>query len=122
MARHRGPARAQGPSQRQLRVGEGLRHVLAELLLRGEVHDPLLSDSQLTVSENWSVVPMRTEFVNPGEPVARMPGISNRAMPNVFGCPAMLPLGIPRSLFFAMPKSDPNCERSNLLTPSRNSS
>jgi ribosome-binding factor A len=51
MARHRGPARAKGPSQRQLRVGEGLRHVLAELLLRGELRDPLLSDSQLTVAE-----------------------------------------------------------------------
>jgi ribosome-binding factor A len=51
MARHRGAARAKGPSQRQLRVGEGLRHVLAELLLRGEVHDPLLSESQLTVAE-----------------------------------------------------------------------
>jgi ribosome-binding factor A len=51
MARQRGPARAKGPSQRQLRVGEGLRHVLAELLLRGEVHDPLLSETQLTVAE-----------------------------------------------------------------------
>jgi len=51
MARHRSPARARGPSQRQLRVGEGLRHVLAGLLLRGEVHDPLLSESQLTVAE-----------------------------------------------------------------------
>jgi ribosome-binding factor A len=51
MARHRGAARAKGPSQRQLRVGEGLRHVLAELLLRGEVRDPLLSGSQLTVAE-----------------------------------------------------------------------
>jgi len=51
MARHRGAARAGGSSQRQLRVGEGLRHVLAELLLRGEVHDPLLSESQLTVAE-----------------------------------------------------------------------
>jgi len=51
MARHRRAARAGGPSQRQLRVGEGLRHVLAELLLRGEVHDPVLSESQLTVAE-----------------------------------------------------------------------
>ena len=50
MARRRSPA---GPaqSQRQLRVGEDLRHVLAELLLRGEVHDPLLAASQLTVAE-----------------------------------------------------------------------
>ena len=38
-------------SQRQLRVGEGLRHVLAELLLRGAVHDPLIAEAHLTVSE-----------------------------------------------------------------------
>jgi ribosome-binding factor A len=38
-------------SQRQLRVGEALRHVLAELLMRGTVHDPLLAEAHLTVSE-----------------------------------------------------------------------
>jgi ribosome-binding factor A len=48
---HRRKRAAAGPSQRQLRVGEGLRHVLAELLLRGELHDPLLAASQLTVAE-----------------------------------------------------------------------
>jgi ribosome-binding factor A len=44
---------ASGPqqSQRQLRVGEALRHVLAELLRRGAVHDPLLAEANLTVSE-----------------------------------------------------------------------
>jgi ribosome-binding factor A len=50
MARRR-TAAGSGPSQRQLRVGEGLRHVLAELLLRGGLHDPLLSESHLTVAE-----------------------------------------------------------------------
>ena len=50
MARRRGRAGA-GQSQRQLRVGEGLRHVLAELLLRGEIHDPVIADSHLTISE-----------------------------------------------------------------------
>jgi ribosome-binding factor A len=48
---HRRKRAAAGPSHRQLRVGEGLRHVLAELLLRGELHDPLLAASQLTVAE-----------------------------------------------------------------------
>jgi ribosome-binding factor A len=38
-------------SQRQLRVGEGLRHVLAELLMRGELRDPLLAEASLTVTE-----------------------------------------------------------------------
>jgi ribosome-binding factor A len=50
MARRRDPAGA-GQSQRQLRVGEGMRHVLAELLLRGEIHDPLIAEAHLTVSE-----------------------------------------------------------------------
>ncbi len=43
--------RGPGQSQRQLRVGEALRHVLAELLMRGAVHDPLLAEANLTVSE-----------------------------------------------------------------------
>jgi ribosome-binding factor A len=50
MARRRAMAGA-GQSQRQLRVGEGMRHVLAELLLRGEIHDPLIAEAHLTVSE-----------------------------------------------------------------------
>lgn len=40
-----------GPSQRQLRVGESLRHSLAELLLRVEINDDLLKEVPLTVSE-----------------------------------------------------------------------
>ena len=40
-----------GPSQRQLRVGESLRHALAELLLRIEIDDDVLKDVPLTVSE-----------------------------------------------------------------------
>lgn len=40
-----------GPSQRQLRVGEELRHVLADLLMRGGLREPALADARLTVSE-----------------------------------------------------------------------
>ena len=40
-----------GPSQRQLRVGEELRHAVAELLMRGQLREPGLADAQLTVSE-----------------------------------------------------------------------
>lgn len=40
-----------GETQRQLRVGEQVRHVLAELLMRGDVHDPVLADASLTVTE-----------------------------------------------------------------------
>ena len=42
---------AAGPSQRQLRVGEMLRHALAELLTRREIHDDVLTNSVITVSE-----------------------------------------------------------------------
>jgi ribosome-binding factor A len=40
-----------GETQRQLRVGEQMRHVLAELLVRGVVHDPGLRETSLTISE-----------------------------------------------------------------------
>jgi len=38
-------------SQRQLRVGELIRHALAEMLSRGEVHDPVLEGHMITVPE-----------------------------------------------------------------------
>ena len=40
-----------GPSQRQLRVGELVRHALAELLARGEIHDEVLASHALTIPE-----------------------------------------------------------------------
>src|SRR5215211_6403802 len=40
-----------GPSQRQLRVGELIRHALAEILRRGEVHDSALEGMVVTVPE-----------------------------------------------------------------------
>jgi ribosome-binding factor A len=40
-----------GPSQRQLRVGELVRHALAEMLARAEIHDPVLEAHSLTVPE-----------------------------------------------------------------------
>ena len=39
------------PSQRQLRVGEVIRHALAEILQRGDVHDPVFEGSVITVPE-----------------------------------------------------------------------
>jgi ribosome-binding factor A len=39
------------PNQRQLRVGEELRHALARILERGEVRDPGLSGIPVTVTE-----------------------------------------------------------------------
>jgi ribosome-binding factor A len=40
-----------GPSQRQLRVAEEIRHVLAEVFLRTEFHDKELAGQKLTISE-----------------------------------------------------------------------
>jgi len=42
---------ALGGSQRQLRVGELVRHAMAELLARGEVHDPVIETHLITVPE-----------------------------------------------------------------------
>ncbi len=42
---------AAGPSQRALRVGELVRHALADMLTRGEVHDPVLETVMITVPE-----------------------------------------------------------------------
>jgi ribosome-binding factor A len=39
------------PNQRQLRVGEELRHALAQLLRPGELRDPALRDASITVTE-----------------------------------------------------------------------
>ena len=40
-----------GPSQRQLRVGEALRHALAEILFRNEIQDPDLAGVSVTVTQ-----------------------------------------------------------------------
>ncbi|TAK46946.1 MAG: 30S ribosome-binding factor RbfA [Xanthobacteraceae bacterium] len=40
-----------GGSQRQLRVGELVRHALAKLFSRGEVHDPVIAGHLITVPE-----------------------------------------------------------------------
>lgn len=42
---------AKGPSQRQLRVGEEIRHGLSEIFMRGELGDPRIEEASITVSE-----------------------------------------------------------------------
>ena len=51
MKQHSAGQRARGPSQRQLRVGELVRHALAEIFSRGEVDDPVLVSHILTFPE-----------------------------------------------------------------------
>lgn len=51
MSRGRARHKAGVPSQRQLRVGEIIRHALAEIFARGEVHDADLEGLTVTVPE-----------------------------------------------------------------------
>jgi len=46
--RHDGPS---GPSQRQLRVGEALRHALAQVLREHEIRDPELEGVSVTITQ-----------------------------------------------------------------------
>ncbi|HEX3651759.1 MAG TPA: 30S ribosome-binding factor RbfA [Rhizomicrobium sp.] len=65
----RRPSSAQdrGPTQRQLRVGELLRHSLSEILTRGEIRDPDLDGVSVTVTQVKPSGDMRhaTVFVEP---------------------------------------------------------
>jgi ribosome-binding factor A len=51
MPRHHHHAQSAGGSQRQLRVGELIRHELAAMLSRGDVHDPVIEGHMITVPE-----------------------------------------------------------------------
>ncbi len=39
------------PTQRQLRIGELIRHKLAEMLVRGDIHDDVIASHVITVPE-----------------------------------------------------------------------
>jgi ribosome-binding factor A len=51
MPRHHKKSPAAGGSQRQLRVGEIVRHAIAEILVNGSVHDADLEGHIITVPE-----------------------------------------------------------------------
>ena len=51
MPRHHKTDSAPGGSQRQLRVGETVRHAVADILTQGGVHDPDLEGHIVTVPE-----------------------------------------------------------------------
>jgi ribosome-binding factor A len=59
------PSRA--PSQRQLRVGEVIRHAFAEILARGDIHDAAFASAVVTVPEVRMAPDMKlaTVFVMP---------------------------------------------------------
>jgi len=56
-----------GPSQRQLRVGEQVRHALSDLLQRGDVRDDALESTVISVSEVRMSPDLKiaTAFVSP---------------------------------------------------------
>lgn len=71
------------PSQRQLRVGELIRHILSNLLTRGDVHDPDLEGISVTVSEVRVSPDLRnaTAFVAPlggGDPAPVIAALERR--------------------------------------------
>jgi len=46
-----GAGGAKGPSQRMLRVGELIRHKIAEMLVRGDIHDDVIAGHTITIPE-----------------------------------------------------------------------
>ncbi|PCI02572.1 MAG: 30S ribosome-binding factor RbfA [Hyphomicrobiales bacterium] len=71
-------SRGKGPSKRQLRVGEMVRHALTLLLQRGEIRDPLLETTVISISEVAMSPDLRiaTAYISPlgvkdGQPVIK---------------------------------------------------
>lgn len=58
---------SEGRSVRVLRVGEQVRHALSEVLMRGDVHDPVLSSHLVSVTEVRMSPDLRhaTAFIKP---------------------------------------------------------
>lgn len=83
--RRAAPVEGRARSQRQLRVGEELRHALSEIFLREGFRDPDLESVNLTVTEVRSSPDLRnaTVFVSPlgGGEAARILAGLKRAAP-----------------------------------------
>ena len=80
------------PGQRQLRVGEELRHILAEILARGELRDPDLTGRTITVTEVRVSPDLKnaTAFFVPlgGEHAAEVAAALHRSAPYLRGAVA----------------------------------
>ena len=81
---------SKAPTQRQLRVAEEIRHVLAGVFGRGEVRDPALADVTITVTEVQVSPDLRnaTAFIVPlgGSDPAPVLAALNRARPFLRRC------------------------------------
>lgn len=76
--------RNRAPSQRQLRVGEELRHIIAGVLARGEIRDPDIEGTVITVTEVRTSPDLKhaTVFVAPlggGDVTAILEGLKRSA-------------------------------------------
>ena len=104
----RGSARP--PSQRQLRVGEELRHALSEIFARGELRDPDLMGRSLTVTEVRASPDLRnvTAYVTPlggGADQAFLAALARTAPFLRARMAEMVPLRYTPKLFFAIDTS-----------------
>ena len=116
MSRHERHERKAEPRQRQLRVGEELRHALAQLLRPGELHDPDLYDANVTVTEVQVSPDLRnaTAFVMPlgGANAADTISALRRTAPYLKGRIARtVQLRLVPNLSFALDSAFDNAER-----------
>jgi ribosome-binding factor A len=51
MTRKKSTTPGKGPSQRMLRIGELIRHKIAEMLIRGDIHDDVIAGHSITIPE-----------------------------------------------------------------------
>ena len=116
MSRHERHERRAESSQRQLRVGEELRHALAQLLRPGELRDPALYDANVTVTEVQVSPDLRnaTAFVMPlgGANAADIIAALRRSAPFLKGRVARtMRLRLAPNLSFALDSAFGNAER-----------
>jgi ribosome-binding factor A len=107
-------------SQRQLRVGEELRHALAQILRPGELRDPALYDADVTVTEVQLSPDLRnaTAFVMPlgGVNAAEIIAALRRCAPHLKGqiARAVRLRNVP-NLTFALDNAFDSAERINAI-------
>jgi ribosome-binding factor A len=84
MKRGKGHDRGEGPSQRQLRAAELVRHALVDIISRDELRDPALIGASITIGEVRASPDLKhmTAFVSalgPADPQQIAAGLSRSA-------------------------------------------
>ncbi len=82
-------SRDKAPSVRMLRVGETMRHAIADMLMRGDIHDSALTGTPVTVTEVRLSPDLRhaTAFIMPlgGSAADLVQAALNRQAPHIQG-------------------------------------